>query len=203
MGKVFSTKRDAAFTYSPPTEFVMYDNRRRDIFFRGHENYEKEREVNLLELSTSVPFAPIDINNPTGRVLCDIDKVLPVGLRSVLLTRFTARSQVSIGAGAEVPGHTGASVLAGRLTDGCHGQGKLRWYNTQLTAQYRRHTASPNDSSRSALYLHYIQGIKQTLLSKATYNKYICQKKQKLQYIAVGTVRMFIEPIAEHYQSLG
>ena len=29
------------------------------------------------------------------------------------------------------------------------------------------------------------------LLSKATYNKYICQKKQ---YITVCTVRMFIEP---------
>ena len=31
------------------------------------------------------------------------------------------------------------------------------------------------------------------LLSKATYNKYICQKKEKQQYIAVGTVRMFME----------
>ena len=30
-------------------------------------------------------------------------------------------------------------------------------------------------------------------LSKATYNKHICQKKDK-QYIAVCTVRMFIEP---------
>ena len=35
--------------------------------------------------------------------------------------------------------------------------------------------------------------IKQTLLSKATYNKYICLKKVK-QYIALGTIRMFIEP---------
>ena len=38
------------------------------------------------------------------------------------------------------------------------------------------------------------------LLSKATYNKYVCQKKQ---YIAVGTVRMFIEPRVKHLQSLG
>ena len=36
------------------------------------------------------------------------------------------------------------------------------------------------------------------LLSKATYYKYICQKKEKQQYIAVSTVRMFIEPSAEH-----
>ena len=33
-------------------------------------------------------------------------------------------------------------------------------------------------------------------------NKYIFQKKEK-QYIAVGTVRMFIEPSAKHYQLLG
>uniref|UniRef100_A0A8C5C5S8 Forkhead box N4 n=1 Tax=Gadus morhua TaxID=8049 RepID=A0A8C5C5S8_GADMO len=31
---------------------------------------------------------------------------------------------------------------------------------------------------------------------KATYNKYICQKKEKQQYIFVGTGRMFIEPSA-------
>ena len=36
--------------------------------------------------------------------------------------------------------------------------------------------------------------IYQTLLSKATKNKYICQMKEKQKYIAVGTVRMFIEP---------
>ena len=35
------------------------------------------------------------------------------------------------------------------------------------------------------------------LLSKATYNKYICNKKVK-QYITVGTVRMFTEPSAKH-----
>ena len=35
--------------------------------------------------------------------------------------------------------------------------------------------------------------IKQTLLSKATYNKYICGKIEK-QYVAVSTVRTFIEP---------
>ena len=35
------------------------------------------------------------------------------------------------------------------------------------------------------------------LLSKVTYNKYICQKKEK-QYIAVGTLRMFIETSVKH-----
>ena len=41
----------------------------------------------------------------------------------------------------------------------------------------------------------YIQGLKQTLLSKETYNKHICHKKVK-QYMAVGTIRMFMEPSA-------
>ena len=51
--------------------------------------------------------------------------------------------------------------------------------------------------SSITLNLHYIyRYIYQTLLSKATYNKYICHKKVK-QYIAVGTIRMFIEPSAE------
>ena len=36
----------------------------------------------------------------------------------------------------------------------------------------------------------YIEVVYQVLLSKATYNKYICQKKEKQQYITVGTVRM-------------
>ena len=35
------------------------------------------------------------------------------------------------------------------------------------------------------------------LLSKATYKKNICQKKEKL-FIGVGTVRMFKEPSAKH-----
>ena len=34
----------------------------------------------------------------------------------------------------------------------------------------------------------YIEGIEQTLLSRATDNQYICQKKEK-QYITDGTVR--------------
>ena len=34
----------------------------------------------------------------------------------------------------------------------------------------------------------YIQGIQLKLLPKETYNKYICQKKEKQQFIAVGTV---------------
>ena len=47
------------------------------------------------------------------------------------------------------------------------------------------------------IYIHInIQGVQQTLLSKATYNQYICQKKGKQQYISVGTVRMFIEQSA-------
>ena len=36
------------------------------------------------------------------------------------------------------------------------------------------------------------------LLSKETYNKYICQKKEKQQYIAVGKVNVFVEPSAKH-----
>ena len=44
----------------------------------------------------------------------------------------------------------------------------------------------------------YIKGIQQALISKATYNKYICLKKGKQQYLAVGTVRLFIEPSAKH-----
>ena len=39
------------------------------------------------------------------------------------------------------------------------------------------------------------------LLSKVTYNKYICQKKEEEQFIAVGTVRMFIEPSANNCQA--
>ena len=37
-----------------------------------------------------------------------------------------------------------------------------------------------------------------TLLSKATYNKNVCQKKVKQQFIAVGTLKMFMEPSAKH-----
>ena len=36
------------------------------------------------------------------------------------------------------------------------------------------------------------------LLSKAAYNKKICQNKEKQQYIAVCTVKMFIETSAKH-----
>ena len=42
----------------------------------------------------------------------------------------------------------------------------------------------------------YIQDIQQMLLFKTTYDKYISQKKEKQQYISVGTVRMFIGPSA-------
>ena len=38
------------------------------------------------------------------------------------------------------------------------------------------------------------------LLSKATYSRYMRKVKQ---YIAVGTIRMSIEPSARHQQSLG
>ena len=47
-------------------------------------------------------------------------------------------------------------------------------------------------------FTFYIYCVYQTLLYKATYNKDICQKKEKQQYITVGTVRMFIEPSAKH-----
>ena len=40
------------------------------------------------------------------------------------------------------------------------------------------------------------------LLSKATYNKYICPKEEK-QYISVGTVKMFTEPSAKRPQTVG
>jgi hypothetical protein len=43
---------------------------------------------------------------------------------------------------------------------------------------------------KTQIYLH-------TLISKATYNKCLCQKRVK-QYIAVGTVGMFIETSAKH-----
>ena len=38
----------------------------------------------------------------------------------------------------------------------------------------------------------------QMLLPTATYTKYIRQKEEKQQYIAVGTVRKIIEPSAKH-----
>ena len=47
-----------------------------------------------------------------------------------------------------------------------------------------------------------IKAIWQTSSSKATYNKYICNKKVK-HCIAVSTIRMFIESSAKHQQSLG
>ena len=37
-----------------------------------------------------------------------------------------------------------------------------------------------------------------TFRAFSRYNKYICQKKEKQQSIADGTVRMFTEPSAEH-----
>ena len=36
------------------------------------------------------------------------------------------------------------------------------------------------------------------LLSEAADNKYICQKKEEQQYIAVSTVKMLIKPSANH-----
>ena len=44
------------------------------------------------------------------------------------------------------------------------------------------------------VYIHIdmkARGIEQVLKSKATYNKYVCPKKEK-QYVAVGTVRTFM-----------
>ena len=51
----------------------------------------------------------------------------------------------------------------------------------------KQKTNSPFDSDH--LHLGHL-----ALLSKATYNKYICQKKVK-QHIAIGTVRMSIEEV--------
>ena len=48
------------------------------------------------------------------------------------------------------------------------------------------------------MFYIYFEGIQQMLLSKDTYNKYICQREEKQHYFAVGTVRMFIEPSAKH-----
>ena len=54
-------------------------------------------------------------------------------------------------------------------------------------------------SHEESLYIYvYIQGVYQTLLPKATNNKYICRKKGKPHYISVGTLRMLIEPSAKH-----
>ena len=48
---------------------------------------------------------------------------------------------------------------------------------------------------QNTLNIHiYIQGVEQTLSSEATYNKYVCEKKEKQQHIAVGTARTFVEP---------
>ena len=51
-------------------------------------------------------------------------------------------------------------------------------------------------TNRNLKYI-YTEGIYQTHLFKLTHNKYFCQKKDKLQHIAVGTVRTFIEPSAK------
>ena len=49
------------------------------------------------------------------------------------------------------------------------------------------------------IYIYiYIEGVKQMLLSQVTWDGYVCQKKEKQQYISVGTVRMFPEPRANH-----
>ena len=50
----------------------------------------------------------------------------------------------------------------------------------------------------ASIYLHLHSGLLAAALSKAIYNKYTWQKKEKQQYIAVGTVRMFIETSAKH-----
>ena len=60
------------------------------------------------------------------------------------------------------------------------------------------HRHSFEELNRTRFIYINIQGIKQTLLSIVIYNKYICPKKEKQQYIFVGTARMFIEPSAKH-----
>ena len=44
----------------------------------------------------------------------------------------------------------------------------------------------------------YTLGVVQAFLSKATYNKYLVRRREKQQYIAVGTVIMFREQRAKH-----
>ena len=93
-----------------------------------------------------------------------------------------------------VPGGPGGRDLL--LRDGQPAVGtepQLRDVRQALPAELHPHL--PQVSGE--VYVH-IEGIKQTLLSKASYNKYICQKKQKQQYITVGTVRMFLEPSTKH-----
>ena len=47
-------------------------------------------------------------------------------------------------------------------------------------------------------HLHFTSWAFSSRLSTATYNKYICQEKEKQPCISVGIVRMFIEPRAKH-----
>ena len=63
-------------------------------------------------------------------------------------------------------------------------------------AQSEKHTENESEFFRTCVF--YIEGVQKTFLSKVTYNKCICHKKEKQQYVAVGRVRMFIEPSVEH-----
>ena len=74
----------------------------------------------------------------------------------------------------------------------------MRDSTESVSESYTERWLFPNWICRKTTHPYIdIQGIQQRLLSEATYNKYICQKKVK-QYIAVSTVRMIIEPSAKH-----
>ena len=64
----------------------------------------------------------------------------------------------------------------------------LGWYFQILCLQQHESLFRCGRDAKMHIY------IQQTLLSKATDNKHICQK-EKQQHITVGTVRMFIEQV--------
>ena len=59
-----------------------------------------------------------------------------------------------------------------------------------LQSLWRLPTINKNTNKKKTFILIYIyiQGIYQILLSKAPHSKYNCPKKEKQEYIAVGTV---------------
>ena len=98
--------------------------------------------------------------------------------------------------------------LSQRYTQqGIHSLVQFSKKTSEILNKYEQHskydTQSQTRHSIIPFYI-YIQGIEQTRLSKATYNKYIWSKKCKKWnniYTAVGTVKMFMEPSAKRWQS--
>jgi hypothetical protein len=79
----------------------------------------------------------------------------------------------------------------------------LNALNVNVDRSYKGNVATRAECGHisfvTSIYID-IEGIQQTLLSKATYSKYICQKKEKQQYLAIGTVRMFREISGQQLQ---